>query len=738
MAGSTADKVMQDGWFERWARFAVRRRALVLIVWLIGLVIFGGVSTRYRGSFGGGFDLPGTESQKALNVLKDRFPAQAGDTAQLVFEAPGGVSQPGAQAHIAKVIEEAKALPHVVNVGSPFQPGAGGVSPDGTIAFTTVNFDKLGNQIPRSDLKQVLDLVNRSSTDQVRVEAGGNVIAQSEQEPPGKSEGIGFIAAIFILLVAFGSVVAMGLPLIAAVLGLMASFFFMFLAANVLNLPIFAPQFASMIGLGVGIDYSLFIVTRYREARAHGMNQEDATVLALGTAGRAVLFAGLVVVVSMFGMLAMGIPFVGALGIAGAIVVGFAVLVALTLLPALLGGWFGRNIDKWSIPLFHANETGDKDSVWYRFAATIQRRPWPWAIGSLAVTLLLAAPVLKMNLGFSDAGNSGEQLHSRRAYDLLKKGFGPGFNAPILLVFDAQGNSGDRLAPLTTIREKVVAWPGVAFVSPPQPNPQGDAAVMTVVTLYAPQDKQVETMVHELREKAIPQATAGTGVRGYVAGATPAFIDIGDRIRERMPVFFGAVIGLSFILLMVVFRSVMVPLKAAIMNLLSIGASFGVVVAIFQFGWGADLFGIKPGPIEVFLPMMLFSILFGLSMDYEVFLISRIREEYLNHGRNSDAVAHGLSTTARVITAAAAIMISVFVSFVLGPNRTIKEFGVGLATAIFVDATIVRLILVPSTMELLGNANWWLPRWLDKLLPNLDVEGAGRYQDVEPSGMAAD
>jgi RND superfamily putative drug exporter len=723
-----------SGFLMHWARFAVRHRRLVLAGWVVALVALMVLWQTAGGKFSNSFELPGTESQNAFDLLKGRFPQQSGDSATLVFQSDQGVASPDVKARIESVLEQAKGLPHVLDVQSPFGERPGLISPDGRVARADVQYDVLSNDLKKADIDQLTAIVDKAGGNGLRVEAGGPVVQFNEQAPPGQSEGFGLAAAVIILLIAFGSVVAMGLPIATALVGLMASFALMGIAANWLDLPFFSSAFAGMIGIGVGVDYALFIVTRYREGLAAGMSVEDSIVVAASTAGRAVLFAGTVVVVALLGLLAIGIPFVAALGIAGAIVVALAVLVAETLLPALLG-FAGRAIDRWRIPFFHATDTGDRHSFWYRLSSTIQRRPVVWFVGSLGVLLVLGAPVLRMHLGFSDAGNSPESLHSRRAYDLLTEGFGPGFNAPFSIVFDLRGANGDAKASVTKVHDALANWPGVAQVSPPIYNQSGDAAILTAIPQYAPQDPAVEQMIHDLREKAIPPATDGTGIHAYVAGQTAAFIDIGDRIRERMPLFFSAVIGLSFLLLMAVFRSVVVPLKAAVMNLLSIGASYGVVVAIFQWGWLSGPLGIKPGPIEVFLPMMLFAILFGLSMDYEVFLISRIREEYTRTRNNADAVAHGLTVTARVITAAAAIMVVVFLSFVLGPDRTIKEFGIGLAVAIFVDATVVRLVLVPATMELLGDANWWLPRWLDRALPRLDVEGA-HVRELE--GVAAD
>jgi RND superfamily putative drug exporter len=442
-----------------------------------------------------------------------------------------------------------------------------------------------------------------------------------------------------------------------------------------------------------------------------------------------------VVCIALLGLLSVGIPFVGALGEGAAMVVAMAVLLALTLLPALLA-YAGHRIDRWRLPLINSSMTASNNSFWYRFASTTQRRPILWFLGSLAVLVVLALPALSMQLGSSDAGNGPTSLHSRRAYDLLSRGFGPGFNGPLTVAVDLQAAGGRGQADLEALRTALSASGGVAKVSPPISNQSGDAAIINVTPTTSPQDTATATLIHTLRKDVIPSAIAGSGAHAYITGPTAAFGDISDRITSRLPLFFGAVIGLSCLLLMAVFRSVIVAVKAAIMNLLSIGASFGVVVAVFQRGWLGDLVGVRAGPIESFLPMMLFAILFGLSMDYEVFLISRVREEYLRTGRNSDAVAHGLAVTARVITAAAAIMIFIFLSFVLGNARVIKEFGLGLSVAILVDATIVRLVLVPATMELLGDINWWLPSWLDKLLPHLDLEGGSG--EAAADGIAAD
>jgi RND superfamily putative drug exporter len=731
----TVSSPADAGLLGRWARFAVRRRRWVLAGWLAAFAVIILLGIRFGGSYDTSFTLPGTETQVAFNLLKERFPQRAGDTAALVFRADGGVRAPEARAQIEALLQQAAGLPGVMQVQSPFAPGGGRqISPDGRIAFATLQYGEQANAINRGDVAQLFKLVDGASTPAVTVEAGGQVVESVEIEPPGSAELIGVAAAVLILLIAFGSVVAMGLPIATAILGLVTSFMLIAISARFMGLPQFAPQFAAMIGLGVGIDYALLVVTRYRESLGHGREPDDAVVEAIATAGRSVLFAGIAVAVALLGLIAMGIPFIGALGAAGAIVVALAVLVALTLMPALLG-FAGRAIDRWHIPWLHSDGSDSESSIWYRFSRQIQQRPWLWAGAALIILVGLTIPAFTINLGFSDAGNRSVELRSRRAYDLLAAGFGPGFNGPFTVVIDTRDGGAEAQAAVLRVREAVIQTPGVVAVSPPIPNPAGDTALLMVYPATAPQDEATKDLVHALRGDALPAALAASEARAYVAGPVPAFIDVGDRITERMPVFFGAVLGLSFLLLMVVFRSVVVPLKAAVMNLLSIGAAYGVLVLVFQKGVGAGLVGVKEGPIEVFLPMMLFAILFGLSMDYEVFLISRIREEYLKTGKNADAVAKGLAVTARVITAAAAIMVAVFISFVLGPNRVIKEFGVGLATAIFIDATVVRLILVPATMELIGEANWWLPRWLHRVLPRLDIESAPRRV---PDAVAGD
>ena len=566
----------------------------------------------------------------------------------------------------------------------------------------------------------MIKLAEQHSTEQLEIKLGGQLIQQSER-PSLSGEGIGILAAIFILLIAFGSVLAMVVPIVVALAGIAVGLPIIGLLTHVYPLQSFSTTLATMIGIGVGIDYALFVVTRYRQGLQAGLGPEEAVITAIDTSGRAVLFAGLTVIIALLGMLAIGLKFISGLGIGAAAVVAVTVAAAVTLLPAVLG-FVGPNIDKWRLPWLHDEGDGSRKTIWHRWSRFVQHHAWIVTIAGLAIVLALALPVLSMRLGFDDAGNDPSGTQTREAYDLLSEGFGPGFNGPFLLA--VQLPAGSHAADTEHLRSAVAATPGVASVSPVITNEAGTTAVVRVYPTTAPQDEATSKLLHHLRREVIPEAIAGTGAKVYVGGFAALTDDFATLLGQRLPVFIGIVILLSFLLLMVVFRSLLVPLKAAIMNLLSVGAAYGVIVAIFQWGWGSSLIGIgKEGPIQAFIPIMMFAILFGLSMDYEVFLLSRIREEYLRTGDNAEAVADGLSATARVITAAAAIMCTFFLAFVLGDNVIIKLFGIGFASAIFIDATLIRLVIVPSTMELLGDANWWLPAWLDRILPHLDVEG---------------
>lgn len=706
------------GLLERWARFAHRRRWYVIGAWVIGLTALITSAQVWGGAYSNTFKLPGSEAIAGEDLLKARFPQRSGTATDVVFKADSGIANAETKQRIESLLAQFKTIPEVISVESPYeQPGA--ISQNGTIAKATVHWDKQSRELDAANIKQLVTATEQASGPGFQVEPGGSAV-QRVEGMHFSSEALGLLAAVVILFIAFGSLVAVGLPIGAALFGLGTGFPVLGLLAAFTTMPDFAPQFASMIGIGVGIDYSLLVVTRFREGLHNGRTVEDAVAIAISTAGRSVIFAGIVVAIAFLGLYAMGLPFIAALGTAGALVVGGSVLVALTLMPALLS-LAGTRIDRWRVPFLHSKEGVDESSLWYRLSRVIQRHPVMTLVPSAVLLIVMSVPLLSMHIAFSDFGNNAPNLHTRKSFDLLKEGFGAGFNAPVIVVADISQGGGDKIAAMGTALK---ATPDVVQVSPPVYNQAKDTALFTVYPKESQQDSSTSDLVKQLRDDVLPGVVGVSGAKTYVSGQTAASVDIGARISERLPYLFIGVIGLSFILLMAVFRSVLVAVKAAIMNLLSIGASYGVLVAVFQWGWGAHLIGIEKGPIEPFLPMMLFAILFGLSMDYEVFLISRIREEYLRTKDNATAVTHGLAATARVITAAAAIMVTVFLSFVLGDQRVIKEFGLGLATAIFVDATVVRMVLVPSTMELLGDANWWLPRWLDRLLPNLNVEGA--------------
>jgi RND superfamily putative drug exporter len=716
--------------FQRLARFCYRRRRIVLAVWvvlLVGLSAFGGA---LAGAFKNSFEIPGSESQAAFDLLKQTsFADRSGFSGQVVFEAQQGVNDPAVKSAVETLLAKLDSDVADMTVVSPYSPdGARQISTTHPIAYAELNLGDRTSAEFADATEAVRRDVDAVHVDGLRLELGGQLFASPEF---GATELIGLVAAVVILLVAFGSLLAMGLPMLTAIFGIGCGIALVNLFANLVEMPDFTTQAASMIGIGVGIDYALFIVTRYRQALREGRDPETAVTIAMDTAGRAVLFAGITVVIALMGMLSMGLRIPRGVAIGCALAVLFTMAAALTMLPAILG-FTGRNIDKFHVGRRPRTGEDAGRSFWYRWSRTVQRRPWPAAIFGLVVLVVLALPVFSMRLGFSDTGNRPTSDTTRRAYDLLAEGFGPGFSGPLLLAVETPNGAPD-LATLGQLSGTLNQTPGVQFATPPIPNQESTVAIMQVFPTTSPQDEATTALVKHLRDDVIPQATASTQLHVKVGGLTAASEDFASFTSTRLPIFMGAVLALSFLLLMWVFRSLLVPLKAVIMNLLSIGAAYGVIVAVFQYGWGKGLVGVgKEGPIEAWVPMMLFAVVFGLSMDYEVFLLSRIREEYDRTGDNAVAVADGLASTARVITAAAAIMICVFSSFVLNNDYSLKLFGLALAVAVFVDATVVRLILVPATMELLGDRNWWLPHWLDRILPVVHVEATDHLdQELE-------
>ncbi len=720
----------------RLARFCYERRKAVLASWIVAFVVLNIIAGAVKGKFEDKFSGGHSQSQLAQNLLTRNFPARAGDTANVVFRATGSITSPSTQAAINQIDQELAKQPHVAGVQGPFdQGGQAQISrTDPHIAYSIIQFDRTTQDLPKSDMTNLVALGKKLSRPGLEVELGGQPIAKGQAFSFGAAESVGVLAAIAILLIAFGSVVAMGLPILAALFGLGAGVAVIDLISHLVTVPTFATELAAMIGIGVGIDYALFIVTRYRQGLHDGAEPTTAVIVALATAGRAVLFAGTTVIISLFGMMLMGLSFVYGLAFAAIAAVVMVMAAALTLLPAILG-FTGRNIDKIQIP--HARHRGEtRQTVAYRWSRVIQRHPWPTGISALLVLVVLALPLFSMRLAFSDAGNDPTNFTTRKAYDLLAQGFGPGSNGPLVIAATLPHGTGDRPA-LDKLVNVLRGDPDASFVSPPSFNPAGNTAVIVVRPKTAPEDAATQSFVHRVRQ-IVPKTLAGTGITAYVGGLTAGGVDASNQLAHRLILVIGGVVILSFLLLMAVFRSVAVPVKAAVMNLLSIGAAYGVIVAVFQWGWLGSFFGIgKVAPIDPWIPLMLFTILFGLSMDYEVFLLSRIREEWLKHHDNATAVADGLAVTARVITAAAAIMVCVFGSFVLGDLRVLKLFGLGLATAVLVDATLVRMVLVPATMELLGSANWWFPRWLDKAVPTLSVEVTPEEPERELAGAGA-
>ncbi len=698
-----------SGALERLGRLAARRPWVVIATWAAVCVVVVTSAAAFGRQLDDPFEAPGLDSHRATELLTQAGSADMGLGADVVLTprdpAETFSDAPGARTDLVRVHAAVAALPHVLGTNEL-------VSPDGRVALIRIQYPERTELSPADlgSLKTTLDDL-RSST-QLRIEGGGDLYFAFEQAPTGVGEALGLAVAIVILLLAFGSIVAMGLPIGTALLGLAVGAGSLSLVAYVVDIPSWAVVIGSMIGLGVGIDYALFILTRFREYLAEGREVEDAVGRSLATAGRSVVFAGGTVVVAILGLAVARIPFVTAGGIGISLIVLVMVLASITLLPALMG-ISGHRVN--------GRRSGHQASGlrWRRWGGHVGRHATAYAIGATVLLLALAAPVTALRLGFPDEGTMPQSRTERQAYDLIAEGFGPGANGPLVIAVDLAGDSGV----LPAVASAVGADPGIAEVSQPSVSPHGDVAVLVAEPTTEPQSEVTSETIDRLRSEVLPQALAASPAHAHVGGQVAVFADLGHRVQDRLPWFIAAVVMMSFLLLMLVFRSLLVPLKAAVMNLLSVSAAYGVLVMVFQWGWGADLIGLESTvPILSFIPLFMFAILFGLSMDYEVFLLSRVREEYVRTGDNDEAVARGLAGTARTITSAALIMVAVFGGFVLGADPLVKMMGLGLATAIALDATIVRLVLVPATMTLLGKANWWLPDWLDRLLPGSRTE----------------
>jgi RND superfamily putative drug exporter len=715
---SGAEQPDRRGVVARVARWSAQHRRTVIFGWIALLVVTLGISGALGTKYSNNFSLGGTDSQRATDLLKRDFPAQAGDEDTIVLHARHGtVTDRAIRARVEPVLARVARLPHVTGVASPYAKGGSqAISKDRTIAFATVTFDQRANDLEKADIKRVIATAQSARSPQLQVELGGQAIQQAQEVSLGFVTVVGLAAAIVVLLITFGSVLAMGLPIITALLGLGTGIALLGMASHLIDMADFSTELATMIGLGVGIDYALFIVTRFREEHRAGATADDAAVAAMDTAGRAVLFAGTTVIIALLGMFALGVSFLYGVAIGSAIAVLLTMLASLTVLPALLSR-FGERLAR---PRRRRRAAAAGGGGWRRWSAAVQRRPWPAAIAGVAIMLVLTAPALSMHLGTGDQGNDPTSRTTRRAYDLLATGFGKGFNGPLLVVAQLP-QKGDTAA-LQRVGDSLRATPGVASVAAERVSPAGTTATFTVYPRTSPQDTKTNDLVKTLRDDRLPAVERATGTNLLVGGATATSIDFSHVLGSKLPLFIAIVVGLSALLLLVVFRSTLIPIQGALMNLLSIGASLGVTVAVFQQGWLADVIGVQEGPIEPWLPVMLFAIVFGLSMDYEVFLVSRIHEEWTRRRDASRAVGEGLAVTGRVITAAATIMICVFLSFVLGDDRGIKLFGFSLATAVFLDAFVVRSLLLPAVLHLLGERTWALPGWLERRLPSIAIE----------------
>ncbi len=700
----------------RLADIAYRRRGRMVLAWIVSAIVIIGLGSSLAGEYEADYNTPGSESKAASDLTESEFGGYSGQEVFVVWKDPAGATSPAARKGVDAFLSEVRQIDNI-------EPQTAiRVSKDGTIATTTLPLTVPGWEVPKEDGEKLVAAAEDNSGGGLEIKLGGDPIYRTQEG--ASPEGIGFLGAAIVLLIAFGSLVAAGLPLAIALIGIgISSGGLIVLLANVVDVPDWTTAVSGLIGIGVGIDYALLVLTRFRSAMNAGKDRHDAVVEAVTTAGRSVIIAGCTVVIAVLGLFLTGLPYMYGVAISASLAVLVVMLAAVTLLPALLS-YLGPRVDRLRIPLLGRSlkkAEGDGESPAARWSHAVQRRPWTAAIAATAVLLALAAPALGMRLGFPDAGNDPPDTMTRQSYDLLSEGFGPGANGPLVIAAELPDPAAksDVNALAGTLR----AEEGVAFVAEPQINQSGNAAILAVIPTTSPQDEATKNLVKRLRETVVPEALAGTGVTAEIGGVTAALEDQSEYIVDRMPLFITGVVGLSFLLLLVAFHSPLISLKAGVMNLLSVSAAYGVMTLVAQGGAVGELIGIDHEvPIAPFMPVMMFAILFGLSMDYEVFLISRIREEYLKDGDTRRAVADGLAKTARVITAAAAIMVVVFLAFVASPEVFLKLFGIGLAAAIFLDATVVRMVLVPAVMQLLDHRNWWIPDWLERALPRLDVE----------------
>ena len=690
----------------------------MVLAWLVAAVVIIGLGSSFGGEFNADYDTPGSESEAASELTERAFDGYSGQEVYVVWKDERGADSPEAMERVNAFLAEAKEVPHIAEE-TDFR-----FSEDGTIGATTLPLTVPGWEVEKEDGEALVAAAEEQTGDGFELKLGGDPIYQAQEG--ASPEGIGFALAAVVLLIAFGSVVAAGLPLAMALVGLgISTGGLIALLTNVVDVPDWATAVSGLIGIGVGIDYALLVVTRFRASMAAGSDTHDAIVEAVTTAGRSVVIAGATVVIAVLGLVLTGLGYMYGVALAASFAVLVVMVAAISLLPALLS-YLGPKVNRLHIPFFGrtVRAEGNGESPAARWSHLVQRRAWPFAIGATLLLLAIAAPALGMRLGFPDAGNDPTDTMTRQNYDLQTEGFGPGSNGPLVLALeDEQGIAENEL---NGIADSLRETSGVEFVADPVLSESGNEAIVTVIPTTSPQDEATEDLVKRLREEVVPAETQGTGITAYVGGVTAALEDQSEYMTDRMPLFIAGVVGLSFLLILVAFHSPLISLKAAIMNLLSVSAAYGVMTLFASGGFLSELIGIdREVPIAPFVPVMMFAILFGLSMDYEVFLISRIREEYLKDGDTRRAVADGLAKTARVITAAASIMVVVFLAFLATPDTFLKLIGIGLAAAIFLDATVVRMVLVPAVMAILGKRNWWVPAWLERILPTLDVEHVG-------------
>ena len=689
-------------------------------IWVLIIAAVFAAAGTIGGELQNKFEIPNSDAQKATDLLQERFPARAGDSATIVFHTDGTLSDAANKAAVEKILAAAKTVEHVTGAGDPFTQDGGAISPQGNVGFADVQFDAQGWSLPSNvipDFKAATEAAAAGSS--VQIAYTGQAVQEQPQQ--GASELIGIGVAVIILLIVFGTLLPALIPIFLAILAVALGIGILTIAAGFTDFNTITPILASMIGLGVGIDYSLFILTRFRQALHDGATPKEAAAVAASTAGRAVIFAGATVAISVIGLVTIGLDFLTKMGIGASLSVLTSVAVAVTLLPAVLA-LLGHKVDRFKIPFIKTPDdslAAAKQTVVARWGRFVTQRAWVFLIVPLIVMILFALPVLGMNLGAADAGTAPKSTTQRVAYDWLAEGFGPGFNGPLIVAVDTKGDT----AVADTLQKAIADTPNVAAVTPAIPSPNKQAAIITVYAKSSPQDVATAELVETLRSTTIPDSLKGTGATAYVGGATAAFEDIAATIYSNIPWFLLFVVGITVVILTMAFRSVIISIKAALTTILSCAAAFGILTLVFQEGYGASLIGLdKTGPIESFLPVIVFALIFGLSMDYEVFLVSRIREAFVSGDTPREAITDGVATIGRVIIAAALIMASVFFAFMTGVDRTIKEFCLALGLAIILDAFVIRLTLVPALMHLLNEHAWWIPRWLDRILPRLTIE----------------